>query len=807
MKLRILPSYDIHTVRDLMSGFFSQAHEQFQYPALRGCNVDKSQLNRVNQNVMSVVYHAESGVYEIIYGNTRTSEYTSLFTKFLLDLCTQQPCYRLDLLNSQEKKHILSVYQRGELASCHLDCDLIVKILGIEEAVSDKDSSDERRCYSTRAVCPIYRLLLFLNNQVTEREVSLILQSQYNDLHEVIIYRSNQFKPVLSVLEACDGISAYPENMTWKPIGLLGRCNPINDGSDVNYSFGQPSDMNASEVLEAFLTYSIQAKVDNIGLSSAMDLQTANISKIYLNSSAISALPAVQYILPAQWKQEHLTHPFFSISPQRYHSLPTNAWAALLCNPKLAWDVGQKLCFFKSHMASMTYPAGKEIIGVIWNFLSTLVSDIKLLDAVPEALQGYLNLRSWVFIRDNSHSLLASDSNLKACYNQVWDEMMSIVNHPTLPYEAGKVYRFVVHFLSFMQAFYSSNTEYTSLSLGDRTILEYYNFDCFPLFLLKNFTLDFMLSSSATPALPMVIHINNYEECHNIRFSGISSACHYASHKFSLFADMKMYQQTSVSRLLCSDARHKLICSLTYMLASLSHGRGVMDNIVGEQKLFLGLEGSTFDVNKEVDLLKMVLTVLFCELQHEHTKANFFGAFDLGVPSLNKMQGFIASKLFKYTISPDSESPKVLLTQEYIDWNAQSTLSYDWLPVNETSPLKFFALTAWLHFCFMQYSQGARFTLGDQASLEQFANEYLFPLIQTRQRFICALAAKERWAVDKLPHFPEVTQGSPPNSRLVHRLFSMREQDLNYFSNTFCLKDSALFAHSKKIQTRITSRR
>ena len=599
------------------------------------------------------------------------------------------------------------------------------RLLGIKEEVRYFDTSVFRCNQNNRENVRVYRLIVYMNNQLAVSEIFALFQCQYNTLHEAIVYQSSDFHHLLSVLERCDDISAYPENATWNPIGV----HSIKQVSGLQITLNQPSHVVGCESYEAKFSYFAQSQMDGIQLSVPLDYSVSNIKKWNFDSIALSNLPQITFNVPRSW-QPSIGHWIFDAHPASYHLIDVEVWLDILKDPKLAWEVGHTLWLHKCNNTSMTYPAATHLLDVIYDFLDLLTSASQL-QMIPQPLQKYLDANSWEYIQKNSPRLLAPNTHLKADYDSVKQKLFNVITQ-AIAYESSKVYQFLCHFISFLQSFYDSKKHLSFDKAVDANVQHYYDYDLFPLMLLENLPFDHLLANFTTPLLFMRLHLKEFEVCRDGRVSALSLAQCYASQKFSLYANPSAYQDHHISRYFCNYARYLLIASLFEMFDRLKISGGVLERILPEHKELLVLDSSTFNVDKEIALLKVMLYVLFHHLRRSHNAVNFFGAFDLAMPTVNELQDSLSSIMFAYGLSAESKRQEVSLSPHYSFWNSSFVESYDWLPVNGFSPFIFFALSAWLNFCFVQYKRNDVRNLGAWQSVEHFVEAFLAPAIEEK---------------------------------------------------------------------------
>ena len=754
---------------------------------------------RKNQMVIRATYNHAQGLYILEKCSNRHSPEAKSLIAGLKEKCENSlPEYwkanqSFNIVGSR-----LPNYERKDTLFPAFDCTLFQSMLGLPLHRRDDSSdpsgfSDSSIHYMTTDTgLTVHRLLLFLPDDVRVEQVLLLLNAQKQaPLHEAIIYQSKKFPYVLSVLESRDGISAYPEHVRWQPKLLSGLSEEYEQfeqkGSDID-ALNEAYPAKETDTFDLAL-YEMQWQLDCAQQSGFTLPCPAEVSKVILDEGNIDELPSLLFTIPQNFAWHcKADHWILRESMEQYHKINTKQWMEIFADPRVAWEVAHKLWIGKSNNYPMTYPAGEQIIKIFQALLDALVKGGEYA-ALPNLLRQHVDGKCWSEIQKNKHKL--SDKSWQGIYDTAKGMIESAAAEPA-PYESKKVYNAVTAALTFLKQYYRcSEVVISELSKQEEDLLEYDKNDFFPLLLLGEFFIDILLTDFVSPAVAMAIHLESSVTHDNLPYSGIGLAWHDANHKTDLYElSSYAYSDKHIFRLLMNKERHAVVCAFYDMFDRLQENGGLLKSL-GDY-LDIGIDKSAQDTSspksaqgcqQEVHFQKVALFILFHELNIPATKANFYGVFDLGVPSLHDvMQSFFT--LFKYEIDDEGE-PALGLWLTYGDWNPKTLESYALLPLAGESPMKAFMLVAWLSFCFAQYDCDHDTALGDKESIKQFAQEYLQPMFEARRRFLQQVHNENPRAVEVMEQLPAVTKASSKIDVDWHRLFSLDPRHMRFLNNYY----------------------
>ena len=738
---------------------------------------------RENQRVLSVTYDAGEGVFTIIGSTNRYSTAAKQLIQEVWSRCQSEAYYLESNVAFHAREDRLFAYERDDSIYPVLDADLLQTILGVNLAY--KNPANTKSHYPNRRGAAIYRVLLFIPSAMQAEQIILLLQTQHAlALREVIIYQSEKFKYVLSVIENCDGISAFPEHATWNPIGMFGlsRDYPEFEIEPIKCNaFGKESIATEKDALD-FSLYEMQWRLDGYDARNLQLPKSSEVKKVWLDKSAIRRLPDVLFTIPKHFlwpcTAQHL---ILSTVKTQYHTVATHVWFDAIAKPDLAWEISHKLWLGKCHNEPMTYPAGEELIGKMQIFLKALTSDALRLTNMPRELEGAVNDRSWKYIQDNASSIFSKKKWLEV-YLEVQKEIDN-VQEQKLPYEWRSVFKAVAVFLRFIEHFYTNIFVPIEGYKKHYCLLEELQGDLFPLLLLGAFPIKLLVTEQVTPCVCMNIHFSDYEVHDNMKYTGTRLALHDKEHRDFLHQGTNgPFFVHHVYRLLTNASRHALVCALFAMFDTLECEGGVLNYLSSHYDL--GLTEAVKNAKREVDFLALALFILFHELEEPYHRASFFRVFEVGLPSLNEIQGAFFS-IFRYTC--DTDYPVLRLKANYSDWNEKSIEVFDFLPVNGASPMPFLILTSWLAYCFEQYKRDPDANLGRKECKEQFAKHYFEPMLRARLALVKDLLEKESLnAKSRIKACPIVSSGycGEPYHDL-HVLCSIDPKHTVIFNNPF----------------------
>ena len=805
MKIEISLSWPIERIRNTIRTFLIDATKE-SHKIDQLMQEGRSPLNRRLQKVIRVESRS-FGKYVLSYDTERYSKYNKEFMQAIWMKCKHTAEYNADNIPFYIANHNLACYQDKDAFIPVLDCEALQAMLGIKKDIEDVDlRSPYKRTDSLRnSDKAVYRLLLFVHDDITENQVNLILEGQAMPMHEVIVYQSSQFYRELVILEPCDRISAYPEHATWKPIGLMKPESnqkyfhyKSDNGliSSQYYSFK----LSKKEELDMGL-YKMQWHLDSYPVK---DYPLHDLSKV--NRLNVIPKPKLNPIKGVFSIPKHFVwntncdHWLLKLSPTKYHTVDSKVWVKELGNPQVAWEMGHKLWINKCQNVQMSYPAGKELLDTLYAFLFSVLP-VNGFHNKPAKLERYVSDDSWKYIQENRDRLTKS-SNWNIRYHDVMKAIENVARGK-LPYEAGAVFASALEAISFITSFYEGHL-WKGFG-GSISLLDYKRFDFFPLLLLETFSFDLLLSDLATPLASLGLHlekgitVDGQEEV-----SSLSFAAHDAGHKVSLYIRREgftsgnyPYTGSRQNILLTNCSRSKLILSLFSMFERLENQGGIFQHFRTFGEDALGLSDGVEALGKEIHLLKVIMFDVFHELYGLLCNAKFYKAFDVQVPTLNATQINLYQEMFEESkldgVQGAENNVVYKLQNQFVDWNANNVQGFILLPIDGQSPLKFFISTAWVIFCFSEYERDPKVQLGDKASLERFM-QYIKPLMQTRMDFYKAFLKKEAWAVEQMKKLPVVTQGCDTAFAELHRTFSPHPDHIYYFSDAF------FYHHARKFR-------